>query len=76
MTTPHYVTHDTYLSAFVLNQGASLAGHRRIGPKKVEFRFLADRRLHELLRLYWSEARDRRSPPALRLASAPQEAVL
>lgn len=55
MSVPHYITHDPYLSAFVLDQGAVLAGMRRVGPKKVEFRFEASPALHELLRLYWSE---------------------
>lgn len=54
MTVPHHTTHDPYLASFVVSEGATLAGCMRLGPKKVEFRFVADRRLHELLRLYWS----------------------
>ena len=54
MSVPHYSTNDPYLASFVLSEGAVLAGCTRLGPKKVEFRFVADRRLHELLRLYWS----------------------
>ena len=53
MAAPHYVTHDPYLASFLLYEGAVLAGLQRLGPKKVEFRFVADRTLHELLRLYW-----------------------
>jgi hypothetical protein len=54
MTAPEYRTTDTYLAAFLVSQGIDLAGFRRIGPKKVEFRFPAGRRLHGLLRVYWS----------------------
>src|SRR6266508_2008147 len=54
MTAPDYKTNDPYLASFVLSEGAVLAGCTRLGPKKVEFRFVADRSLHEVLRLYWS----------------------
>lgn len=53
-TPPLYPTNDAYLGSFLLSQGAVLAGFTRLGPKTVEFRFAADRRLHDLLRLYWS----------------------
>jgi hypothetical protein len=52
-----YATNDPYLASFVLSQGAVLAGYTRLGPKRVEFRFVADRALHDLLRLYWSGER-------------------
>src|SRR5947209_4474356 len=55
MITPHHKTNDPYLASFLVNQGAILVGSTRLGPKKVEFRFIADQRLHALLRLYWSE---------------------
>lgn len=51
---PTYVTTDLYLSAFLCHKGAIMEGLRRLGPKRVEFRFAADERLHHLLRLYWS----------------------
>ena len=54
MTDAQHTTHDPYLAAFLLSEEAVLLGCRRIGPKKVEFHFAADWRLHELLRLYWS----------------------
>lgn len=53
MSQPHYTTNDPYLASFVISEGGILAGCQRLGPKKVEFRFVADRRLHGLLRLYW-----------------------
>jgi hypothetical protein len=52
MTVAQYTTTDPYLSSFLLSQGAVLLGCTRLGPKRVEFRFAADRRLHELLYLY------------------------
>lgn len=57
MTVPHYKTTDPYLASYVISEGAVLAGCTRLGPKKVEFRFVADAHLHELLRRYWSGAR-------------------
>jgi hypothetical protein len=53
MTEPLYKTTDVYLSAFLLSEGAKPEGRTRLAPKRVEFRFRADERLHELLRLYW-----------------------
>jgi hypothetical protein len=50
-----HLTRDPYLASFLISQEAILAGLRRVSPKKVEFSFVADRRLHQLLRLYWSE---------------------
>lgn len=54
MAAPVHLTRDFYLAAFLVHKGASLVGIRRIGPKKVEFRFEAGEPLHGLLRLYWS----------------------
>jgi hypothetical protein len=54
MDSPLHKTCDPYLASFLSSQKAVLAGGARLGPKKVEFRFVADRRLHDLLRLYWS----------------------
>lgn len=53
MPDPQYTTRDFYLASFVLSEGAVLVGVKRLGPKKVEFRFLAGPELHTLLRLYW-----------------------
>jgi hypothetical protein len=53
MDAPQYKTTDVYLSAFLLSEGAALQGRTRLAPKRVEFRFRADERLHELLRWYW-----------------------
>lgn len=47
-------TTDPYLASFLWGQRAALVGCRRLGPKKVEYHFIAGRRLHNLLRLYWS----------------------
>jgi hypothetical protein len=51
---PEYVTTDIYLSAFLCFKGATLQGLKRLGQKRVEFRFLANAELHSLIRLYWS----------------------
>jgi hypothetical protein len=48
------MTTDPYLASFLLNQGGVLLYCERLGPKRVEFNFAADRRLHDVLRLYWS----------------------
>ena len=55
MSAPLHTITDPYLASFLTSQKAALAGCKRIGPKQVEFRFVADRRLHDLLRLYWSD---------------------
>lgn len=55
MSPPLYRTTDLYLACFLLHANAVLAGRRRLRPKKSEFSFVADERLHELLRLYWRE---------------------
>lgn len=54
MPAPEYVTTDIYLSSFLLHRGATLTGLRRLGEKRVEFRFATGPGLHTLLRLYWS----------------------
>ena len=50
----HHATLDPYLASFLLAEDAILADVTRTGPKRVEVRFVADWRLHELLRLYRS----------------------
>ena len=60
-----HITNDPYLASFVLSEGAVLTGSTRLGPKTVEFRFIADRRLHDLLRLYRSGERIFVSPVQL-----------
>jgi hypothetical protein len=52
--TPEYLTTDFFLASFLVHKGATLRGLRRLGPKKVEFRFQTGEHLHGLLRLYWS----------------------
>jgi hypothetical protein len=54
MTPPQYTTTDPYLASFLSFRGAALTSLRRLGPKKVAFRFEANQELHALLRLYWS----------------------
>jgi hypothetical protein len=49
-----YVTTDIYLSSFLVHRGGSLTGLRRLGRKRVEFRFATGADLHGLMRLYWS----------------------
>jgi hypothetical protein len=54
MPVPEYVTTDIYLSSFLLHRGATLTGLRRLGEKRVEFRFATGPDLHSHLRHYWS----------------------
>ncbi len=54
MDIAQYKTTDQYLASFLLNEDANFVGGTRLGPKTVEFRFVADRTLHALLRAYWS----------------------
>lgn len=68
MSEPIYTTTDIYLASFLCYRGGNFQGCRRIRPKKVEFRFVTGRELHDLLRLYWS-CRLTPIEPALLLAS-------
>ena len=54
MTVPLYTTTDPHIAGYLDASGAALDHCRRLGPKKVAYRFVADARLHSLLRLYWS----------------------
>ena len=54
MAAPEYVTNDFFLAAFLVHKGTTILGLRRLGPKRVEFRFETGEKVHELLRLYWS----------------------
>ncbi len=65
MQRPIYRTTDLHLASFLLHCGTVLAGCRRLRPKKNEFQFLADARLHQLLRLYWSATPTRIVPSRL-----------
>lgn len=51
---PHpYRTPDVYLASFLLNQGAVLTDRVRVGHRRVLFQFVADEKLHHLVRVYW-----------------------
>ena len=52
MNPAQYETSDKYLGSFLLSQGATLTGYARVSKRRVMFRFVANERLHELLRLY------------------------
>jgi len=54
MDVPIHRINDPYLASFVLSQGASFVGCTRLGPKKMEFRFVSDERFHAMLRFYGS----------------------
>lgn len=53
MPTPYHETSDIYLAAFLLSQGAKFVRCRRVGLRRNEFTFVADAKLHHLLRRYW-----------------------
>ena len=52
MNPSRYETSDKYLGSFLLSSGATLTGYARVSKRRVMFRFVANERLHELLRLY------------------------
>jgi hypothetical protein len=56
MTPPCYTTRDRYLASFVLSAGGLLVDVQRLGPKKVDYCFVAGPELHALLRQYWGGA--------------------
>lgn len=49
-----YETSNPYLATFLLCCEASLVSFTRVSPRRFRFRFKSDVRLHQLLRLYWS----------------------
>ncbi|MFO0824979.1 MAG: DUF5659 domain-containing protein [Gemmataceae bacterium] len=55
MNSASYTTTDVYLAAFLDHKGIDLLDLRRLGPKKVEFRFATNRETHNLIRLYGSD---------------------
>jgi hypothetical protein len=54
MTSAPYGTSNVYLASFLLCQGAVLLGFERPSRRRFVYRFSADEKLHDLLRLYWS----------------------
>ena len=54
MTSVPYGTSNVYLASFLLCQRAVLLGFERPSRRRFVYRFSADEKLHELLRLYWS----------------------
>ena len=53
MNSSHYETSNVYLASFLRCQGMKLDGFERVSPRRVQFRFVAHEKIHELLRLYW-----------------------
>ncbi len=51
----HYHTSDHYLAGFLLCCGATLTSFTRIARRRFVFCFASDVRLHQLLRLWWSD---------------------
>jgi len=54
MTHSQYETSNPYLATFLLCCEARLVSFTRVSPRRFLFRFVADVRLHQLLRLWWS----------------------
>jgi hypothetical protein len=65
MTSVPYGTSNVYLASFLLCQGAVLLGFERPSRRRFVYRFSADEKLHELLRLYWSATPINLVPDAL-----------
>jgi hypothetical protein len=53
MPSSHYETSNVYLASFLLYLGAVFIGFERVSKRRFLFRFRADEKLHEILRLYW-----------------------
>ena len=56
MPPSHYETANVYLASFLICQGLPLAGWRRVSERRVQYRFDANDKLHECLRLWWGNA--------------------
>jgi hypothetical protein len=54
MAHSEYETSNPYLATFLLCCGATLVCFTRASRRRFLFRFVADARLHQLLRLWWS----------------------
>lgn len=54
MTASRYETSNTFLASFLLSQGVRLGSFEHVSARRVLYRFVADDKLHECLRLYWS----------------------
>lgn len=54
MTHSQYETSNPYLATYLLCCEARLISFTRVSPRRFLFRFIADVRLHQLLRLWWS----------------------
>lgn len=54
MSPSHYETSDIHLASFLLCQGANLLNCQRVSARRNLFTFSSDVKLHEMLRLYWS----------------------
>src|SRR5437588_4502500 len=55
MPSSQHETTDIYLASFLFAQNAILTGCRRVGRRRNSFSFVADEKLHELLRVYWRQ---------------------
>lgn len=53
MTSSQYETSNVYLASYLLCRGATLTGYKHVSLRRVQFFFVSDEKLHELLRLYW-----------------------
>jgi hypothetical protein len=51
----HYQTSDYYLASFLICCGAALVSFTRVSRRRFVFCFVTDVRLHQLLRLWWSD---------------------
>src|SRR5262249_10159020 len=49
----HYETSNVYLASFLLSQGVALDGFSYVSARRVQYRFIATEKLHQLLRVYW-----------------------
>jgi hypothetical protein len=65
MTSSHYETSNPYLATFLLCCGAALTSFTRVSARRFVFRFAADVRLHQLIRLWYSNTAVPLSPSGI-----------
>jgi hypothetical protein len=54
MSPSYHETSNIYQASYLLHQGCTFLGFQRPSARRVVFRFAAEPKLHEALRVYWN----------------------